>query len=166
LWKPDCSRRTPAVCCRPGNLLIKRSPIGRGGGQAQYRNDSSAALLAPESIPLFLFAEAREKFGDPVAGTLDGDGLDEAVAALRAFALVDRDKIMDERYASITTDAIRLHRLVREIAAARREGEARDTLRQALVAASAISVSQVARRCGVSSPQRGQEAGFSKPSFG
>jgi tetratricopeptide (TPR) repeat protein len=42
---------------------------------------------------------------------------------------------VDERDAAITTDAIRLHRLVREIAAARREGEARDTLRQVLVAA-------------------------------
>jgi hypothetical protein len=31
----------PRSWCRPGNLLIKRSPIGRGGGQAQYRNDSS-----------------------------------------------------------------------------------------------------------------------------
>src|SRR3984957_15445347 len=47
-------------------------------------------------------------------------------AALRAFALVAREAIVDERDASITTDAIRLHRLVREVAAARREGEARD----------------------------------------
>ena len=37
-----------------------------------------AALLAPESIPLFLFAEAREKFGEPFASMLAGDGLDEA----------------------------------------------------------------------------------------
>src|SRR5437016_5762238 len=40
-----------------------------------------AALLAPEPIPLFLFAEAREKFGEPLATWLAGDGLDEAVAA-------------------------------------------------------------------------------------
>jgi hypothetical protein len=46
-----------------------------------------AALLAAEPIPLFLFSEAREKFGEPLAG----DGLDEAVAALRTFALVDRE---------------------------------------------------------------------------
>jgi tetratricopeptide (TPR) repeat protein len=94
-----------------------------------------AALLAPEPIPLFLFSEAREKFGEPLATALTGDGLDEAVAALRGFALVDRETIVDDRDASITTDAIRLHRLVREVAAARREGEARDTLRRALVAA-------------------------------
>jgi tetratricopeptide (TPR) repeat protein len=94
-----------------------------------------AALLAPEPIPLFLFSEARAKFGEPLATALTGDGLDEAVAALRGFALVDRETIIDERDASITTDTIRLHRLVREIAVARREGEARDTLRQILVAA-------------------------------
>jgi len=40
-----------------------------------------AALLAAEPIPLFLVAEAREKFGEPLASGLDGYGLDEAVAA-------------------------------------------------------------------------------------
>jgi tetratricopeptide (TPR) repeat protein len=94
-----------------------------------------AALLAPEPIPLFLFAEAREKFGSPLATALADDGLDEAVAALRAFALIDRESIMDQRDASITTDAIRLHRLVREVAAAQCEGEARDQLRRVLIAA-------------------------------
>jgi tetratricopeptide (TPR) repeat protein len=94
-----------------------------------------AALLAPEPVPLFLFSEAREKFSEPLATALTGDGLDEVVAVLRGFALVERETIVDERDASITTDAIRLHRLVREIAAARREGEARDTLRQILVEA-------------------------------
>jgi hypothetical protein len=94
-----------------------------------------AALLAPEPIPLFLFSEAREKFGEPLATGLAGDGLDEAAAALRAFALVDREVIVDDRDASIATGAIRLHRLVREVAAARREGEARDQSRRALIAA-------------------------------
>jgi len=56
-----------------------------------------AALLAPEPIPLFLFAEAREKFSEPLATALAGDGLDEAVAALRAFALVDREAVVDDR---------------------------------------------------------------------
>jgi tetratricopeptide (TPR) repeat protein len=94
-----------------------------------------AALLAPEPIPLFLFAEARKKFGKQLAAALAGKGLDEAVAALRAFALVSRETIMDERDASVTTDAIRLHRLVREVAAARRKGKAQASLRCALVAA-------------------------------
>jgi hypothetical protein len=46
-----------------------------------------AALLAPEPIPVFLFGEGREKFAEPLASALAGDGLDEALAALRAFAL-------------------------------------------------------------------------------
>ena len=44
---------------------------------------SHAALLAPEPIPLFLFSEGREKFGEPLAALLADDGLDEAVAALQ-----------------------------------------------------------------------------------
>jgi tetratricopeptide (TPR) repeat protein len=94
-----------------------------------------AALLAPEPIPLFLFAETRGKLGDLLASTLAGDGLDEAVAALRTFALVSREVIVDERDASIRTDAIRLHRLVREVAAARCDDNRRERLRHAIVAA-------------------------------
>jgi class 3 adenylate cyclase/tetratricopeptide (TPR) repeat protein len=94
-----------------------------------------AALLAPEPIPLFLFAEAREKLDEALAAALAGDGLDEAVAALRAFSLVDRQPLVDERDPSITTDAIRLHRLVREVAAERRGIETRVQLRRALSAA-------------------------------
>ncbi len=94
-----------------------------------------AALLAPEPIPLFLFSEAREKFGEPLASALADDGLDEAVAALRAFALVDRERIADERDPSIATDCMRLHRLVREVAAARLTGEAREQAERALVEA-------------------------------
>jgi tetratricopeptide (TPR) repeat protein len=77
-----------------------------------------AALLAPEPIPLFFFAEGRKNFAEPFASDLAEDGLDEAVAALRNFALVDREEIVDERDPSISTPVIRLHRLVREIAAA------------------------------------------------
>ena len=96
-----------------------------------------AALLAPEPIPLFLFAEAREKLGEPLATALADDGLDEAVAALRAFALVDRETIADERAPAVTTDCIRLHRLVRQVAAARRDGVALDEMRRALIEAAA-----------------------------
>lgn len=74
-----------------------------------------AALLAPEPIPLFLFSEGREHFGTALSDLTDA-GLDDAVAALRAFALVDRESIPDERDPSITTDCIRLHRLIREVA--------------------------------------------------
>jgi tetratricopeptide (TPR) repeat protein len=92
-----------------------------------------AALLAPEPIPLFLFSEALEKFGEPLASAVSNDGLDEAVAALRAFALVDRATIVDEHDPAVTTDTIRLHRLVREIASARRTGEAWENTRRAIV---------------------------------
>jgi tetratricopeptide (TPR) repeat protein len=96
-----------------------------------------AALLAPEPIPLFLWAEAREKFGEPLASALADDGLDEAIAALRAFALVDRESIVDERDPTVTTDSIRLHRLVRQVAQSRREGKAREDVRRALIEAMA-----------------------------
>ena len=94
-----------------------------------------AALLAPEPIPLFLFREGREALGKPLASLLAEDELDEAVAALRAFALVDRETIADEREPAETTDTIRLHRLVREVAAVRPPVKARDDARRALVAA-------------------------------
>jgi len=94
-----------------------------------------AALLVPEPIPLFLFKEAGGKFGEPLASALADDGLDEAVAALRAFALVDRESIVDERDPAVTTDTIRLHRLVHRVAQARCEGKAREHARRALVEA-------------------------------
>jgi tetratricopeptide (TPR) repeat protein len=92
-----------------------------------------AAQLAPEAIPLFLFAEERKKLGEPLATALANDGLDEAVAALRTFALVNREIILDERDASIKTDCIRLHGLVREVAAAMQTSEAREHMRRTLV---------------------------------
>src|SRR5262249_14932036 len=96
-----------------------------------------AALLAPEPIPLYLFSEAREKFGEPLAAALAGDGLDKAIAALRAFALIDREVIADERDPALVTDCIRLHRLVRQVAAGRRTSAACNELRRTLVEAAA-----------------------------
>jgi tetratricopeptide (TPR) repeat protein len=96
-----------------------------------------AALLAPEPIPLFLFAEGREQFGEPLKSALADNGLDEAVAALRKFALVERETIKDERDPATTTDSIRLHRLVRDVAAARRQGKAKNKVVRALIAAMA-----------------------------
>jgi tetratricopeptide (TPR) repeat protein len=92
-----------------------------------------AALLAPEPIPLFMFAEAREKFGEPLATALGAYGLDEAVAALRVFALVERETIVDERDRTICTDTIRLHRLVRQVAADRSTSDARNSARHGLL---------------------------------
>ncbi len=92
-----------------------------------------AALLAPEPIPLFVLREGQQKFGEPLASSLTGDGLDEALAALRAFALVDDETIADERDPAIETDAIRLHRLVRTVAAGRCVAEAREEARRAWI---------------------------------
>ena len=77
-----------------------------------------AALLAPEPIPLYLFTEAQEKFAEPLASALVGYNLDEAIGALLTFALINRETITDERNPRITTDVLRLHRLVRDVAAA------------------------------------------------
>jgi len=92
-----------------------------------------AALLAPEPIPLFFFEEGRESFGEPLASGLAGDGLEERPAALRLFALVDLETIEDARDGTIETKCFRLHRLVRTVAAARCEGEARERARSALL---------------------------------
>ncbi len=96
-----------------------------------------SALLAPEPIPLFLFSEAREKFAEPLASQLAGDGLDEAIGALRVFALVERETIADERNPSTTTETIRLHRLVRIAAGERRQGKAAEEARRLLIEAMA-----------------------------
>jgi tetratricopeptide (TPR) repeat protein len=66
---------------------------------------------------------------------LEGDGLDEAVAALRMFALIDRETIVDERERVIATNTIRLHRLVRQVAVARCGGEAGEKGRRRLIEA-------------------------------
>jgi tetratricopeptide (TPR) repeat protein len=92
-----------------------------------------AALMAPEPIPLFLFTEARERFDEPLASALADDGIDEAVAALRTFALIDRENISDERDPDISTGCIRLHRLVREIAASGASLEMQLTVKSKLV---------------------------------
>ena len=94
-----------------------------------------AALLAPEPIPLYLFSEGRQKFRDPLATLIADDGLDEAVAALRAFALVDRETIVDEREPAVTTDTIRLHRLVRIAATARQQADEAEVGRGVLIEA-------------------------------
>lgn len=94
-----------------------------------------AALLAPEPIPIYLFSEAAEQFGETFASAIAGNGLDDAIAALRAFALVDRESIPDERNLSVTTDCIRLHRLVRQVAAIQRDDEGKDNAKRALITA-------------------------------
>jgi tetratricopeptide (TPR) repeat protein len=97
-----------------------------------------AALLAPEPIPLYFFSEGREKFSEPFASLIADGGLDEAIAALRTFALIDRESIPDEREVETATDCIRLHRLVRQIAISRIAPDTRAKLRGELVCAMAL----------------------------
>ena len=104
-----------------------------------------AALLAPEPIPLFLFSEAwgklRQRLGpwsriwasSNLSFLLRGDGVDNAVAALHAFALVERKSISDELDPVKTTETIRLHRLVRIAAARRLQGYVAEWARTSLV---------------------------------
>ena len=97
-----------------------------------------AALLAPEPIPLFLVAEAREKFGEPLASGLDGYGLDEAVAACvpSLSSGARRSSTSATRRSQLIRSACTA--LVRAIAAARRVGNAREEVRRMLVEALAL----------------------------
>jgi tetratricopeptide (TPR) repeat protein len=95
----------------------------------------AAALLPPESIPLFVFEEGREKLADGLATLLEGRGLERAVAALRRFGLVDREEIEDERDPAVTTDTIRLHRLIRMVASWRRDEPSSKAILHGLIAA-------------------------------
>src|SRR5262249_6874766 len=60
---------------------------------------------------------------------------DETVAALLRFALIKPETVADERDPTITTGCTRLHRRVRHVAAARREGELREGAQRVLVEA-------------------------------
>ena len=95
----------------------------------------AAAQLSPEPIPLFLFAEGREKLAEGLDGLLEGHGLERAIAALRRLALVTIETIPDERGQTVPTEAIRLHRLIRMIAGWRRPLEAAATVRRGLIEA-------------------------------
>ena len=79
-----------------------------------------SASLATEPIPIFLLEDGSRHFEEPFAAMIAGEGLKEALSALRALALIEQMEIVDEHNSSITTQAIRLHRLVREVAHSRR----------------------------------------------
>ena len=94
-----------------------------------------AALLPPEPIPLYLISAAAQAAGNSFASELVGSNLEEALAVLRALALIERASVQDERKSEIRTDTMSLHRLVREVAAHRskdRQHQSRQELRQAL----------------------------------
>ena len=77
--------------------------------------------LRARADPAVLIFGGAQQLGEPLASALGEDGLIEAVAALRAFDLVDRESIVDEPEPTVTTDCIRLHRLAS--AKSRQRGE-------------------------------------------
>jgi tetratricopeptide (TPR) repeat protein len=99
-----------------------------------------AALLAPEPIPLFLFEDGREALGEPLASGLADDGLEEALAALRGFALVELEMVPDERDALAKTKCFLVHQLVRTVAAGRCEAAARELLTSRLIGMMAMTM--------------------------
>jgi tetratricopeptide (TPR) repeat protein len=112
-----------------------------GEGVMRSMTDEGRGDLADPG-PATLTRPGSAELPSPTSGRGDApevrEDLEEAIAALRAFALVDRETVTDEREPSITTDTIRLHRLVREVAKRRRDGEAVDAARRALLVAVAI----------------------------
>ena len=95
----------------------------------------AAAMLPPEPVPLFLFSEGRSALAEGLGKNLEGRGIDRAVAALRRFALVEVESIPDERDPAITTETIRLHRLIRMAALWRRDAAVTGAIQRGLFAA-------------------------------
>ena len=86
------------------------------------------ALLSPRPIPMYFFSEGHEKLGEDFASVVKKGDLDRVIAALRGFALLDRELIFDERDPSVVTDCISVHRLVGQITLARFSPEFRQRI--------------------------------------
>lgn len=94
------------------------------------------SVLAAEPIPIYFFVEGfEEELKEALA--IKGDDLREAIAALRSFALINRDSIIDEHDSSIATDCISMHRLVREVALESIDAEKRNQIGWMLIGAMA-----------------------------
>ncbi|MBY5904149.1 tetratricopeptide repeat protein [Rhizobium leguminosarum] len=100
-----------------------------------------AALMAPDPIPIFYFSEGSYCL-QPLGEMLEGNGLEEAIASLRSFALIDREQIVDERNPDVRIEAVRLHRLVRDVAMNRWSERELVSVRAALRAAMGYMLKQ------------------------
>ena len=109
-------------------------PAGEGVTRS-VTDEGSGDLAGSPAAPLTRPGSAGPP--SPTSGRGDApdarEELEEAIAALCAFALVDRETVVDEREPTEKTDTIRLHRLVREVAKRRRDGEALETARRTLL---------------------------------
>jgi tetratricopeptide (TPR) repeat protein len=95
-----------------------------------------AALLGPDPIPIILFSKPWKQYPAVFRRTLAvGDAIDRIIAALRKFSLVDREELYTHHDAVFKTPAIRLHPLVRIVAAERLDVKLRASLQLSLVAA-------------------------------
>ena len=123
-----------------GGLTVSKAfdlAIGHAGAMhpAAEQLLAYAALLAAEPIPVFLFREGCAAFPEAFAARLAGDGLDEALAALRALALISRETVPDEQDPALGTESLRLHRLVRQVAVSRLSSREQEDMHATLIAA-------------------------------
>jgi hypothetical protein len=112
------------------------------GRCADASEGSGTAPLPLEPSPSPVGVDGRDKPGHDSgedAGHDDGgearEQLEEALAALRGFALIEREEVADERDPAEKTACVRLHRLVRIAADARRQGAASEDARRTLIEA-------------------------------
>jgi DNA-binding winged helix-turn-helix (wHTH) protein/tetratricopeptide (TPR) repeat protein len=117
-------------------LAIAEAARRHAGAEQLLR---AMALLAPEPIPIFLLRELAAKFEEMLGPQLAGEGLDEALAALRGFGLLSRESVPDDRDPTIATDCVRIHRLVREVATASLPADEVAAIRRHLIAAMAAA---------------------------
>ena len=87
------------------------------------------AALPPAPVPLRLFTEVPRAFYEPLGSTASKPGgIDAVVAVLRSFSLIHRESVKEERSPGPGIDSVRLHSLVRIVAAARSGDELPDML--------------------------------------
>jgi tetratricopeptide (TPR) repeat protein len=86
------------------------------------------SLLAEAAIPMSLMAEGRQWFGEGLADCLIDDSLDRALAALATFALIEIGSTTHDDASNADMRVVRIHRLVRLVAAARCHAPDRPTL--------------------------------------
>lgn len=94
-----------------------------------------ASLLAAVPIPLFFFADSLQRFADVCPDLRSFEDLERALAALRALALINRETTLAQTELSPRTETIRLHSLVRLIAASRPSAMAREAVKRRLIRA-------------------------------
>jgi tetratricopeptide (TPR) repeat protein len=100
--------------------LWGRLPFSHEVGEGGERSEPDEGQPSPDPAPPDGPHPTLASRGPPSPASGRGEAredLEEALAALRTFALIDREDVPDERDPAVTTAAIRLHRLVRIVAA-------------------------------------------------